>query len=236
MNLFYHSEISEEHKEIVFDKDESRHIGKVLRKAEGDLLHLTNGRGLIFEVSLTLVTPKRCTGQVLKYDLLEPLPYKLHMAVAPTKLNDRFEWFLEKATEIGITEITPILCDHSERKVIKAERFEKIILAAMKQSLRAHLPHLNPLMTFNDFLKSQEEAKGIKLIAHCEEGKKNKIRDLVSPTEEVILLIGPEGDFSASEINYAIEAGFQPISLGQYRLRTETAAIASCHAVSEINS
>ena len=153
MNLFYHPNIVSSATEVIFDKEESRHIGKVLRKQEGDILFTTNGKGSLFRIRLDVVTPKKCIGNVLSSEINKKTPIHIHLAVAPTKLNDRYEWFLEKATEIGVHTITPIVCDHSERKVIKHERFEKIIQSAMKQSLQTYLPKLNELTSFKDFLK-----------------------------------------------------------------------------------
>ena len=157
------------------------------------------------------------------------------MVVAPTKLNDRYEWFLEKATEIGVTEITPIICDHSERKFIKLERFEKKIQSAMKQSLKAFLPKINEAITFRNFLKSQENNLDQKLIAHCEETNKKSLKSVLKANDNTTLLIGPEGDFSTNEINGSIKAGFIPVTLGTSRLRTETAAIVACHSVAFTN-
>ena len=155
------------------------------------------------------------------------------MAVAPTKMNDRYEWFLEKATEIGVQEITPIICDHSERKVIKTERFDKILLSAMKQSNQYFLPILNESIAFKEFVKKQ--FKGQKFIAHCEETNKKTLKSVLKTSEDCTILIGPEGDFSVKEIEIALEKQFIPISLGNTRLRTETAAVVACHTVVLMN-
>jgi 16S rRNA (uracil1498-N3)-methyltransferase len=159
----------------------------------------------------------------------EPLPYHLHLGVAPTKLNDRYEWFLEKATEIGVTEITPIICDHSERKVINHERYNKIIQSAMKQSLKAYLPILNEAISFKNFL-AKEHFEEIKCIAHCEDYDKQLLKSVMK-NSSTLILIGPEGDFSINEIKKALTLQIKPISLGNSRLRTETAAIVACHSV-----
>ncbi|GHC50093.1 16S rRNA (uracil(1498)-N(3))-methyltransferase [Ulvibacter litoralis] len=230
MQLFYNPTISETSKEVVFDKEESRHISKVLRKKEGDILHLTNGKGYFFEAKLLSINPKRCVASVLTSERQEPLSYHLHLAVAPTKLNDRYEWFLEKATEIGISEITPIICDRSERKVIKPERYEKIIQSAMKQSLKAYLPKLNPAISLKEFL-TKDHTEKIKGIAHCEDSAKKSLKETIIPNTSILLLIGPEGDFTEKEINLAFSEDFKPITLGDSRLRTETAAIVACHSV-----
>ena len=156
MQLFFNPSIDSNTKEFIFDKSESNHIIKVLRKSEGDLLKLTNGKGVFFEILILDSNPKKCIGKVVSIQSVDRLPYNLHLAVAPTKLNDRYEWFLEKATEIGITEITPIICDHSERKIINLARFEKKIQSAMKQSLKSYLPKLNKALKFKDFLILQK--------------------------------------------------------------------------------
>jgi len=235
MQLFYQSDIDENSKEIIFDKEESRHIGKVLRKQRGDIVHLTNGKGYFFEAELTDINPKKCVGEILKTEKQLPLPYSLHLAVAPTKLNDRYEWFLEKATEIGVSEITPIICDHSERKIIKPKRYEKILQSAMKQSLKAYLPKLNSQTSFQDFIETPNASQYLKYIAHCEETNKQSLKSQLKPQQNILILIGPEGDFSTQEIDFAIKKGFLPVSLGESRLRTETAAIVACHSVAIVN-
>lgn len=235
MQLFYNPNISENSSDIIFDKDESRHITKVLRMREGDTLKITNGTGSFFDAEISLVTPKQCVAKILKEEKVDPLPYHLHLAVAPTKLNDRYEWFLEKATEIGISEITPIICDHSERKIIKPERYEKIIQSALKQSLKAHLPVLNEAVSLKNFIESNSSNDGIRCIAHCEEDDKNSLKSVLKPNAKVTILIGPEGDFSSEEIELSLKAGFIPVSLGDSRLRTETAAVVACHSVAFIN-
>jgi 16S rRNA (uracil1498-N3)-methyltransferase len=230
MQLFYNPNITEISKEVTFDKEESRHITKVLRKNEGDNLHLTNGKGFFFEAKLISANPKQCVATINKTEKQDPLPYHLHLAVGPTKLNDRYEWFLEKATEIGVTEITPIICEHSERKVINAERYQKIIQSAMKQSLKAYLPVLHPAVSFKKFL-SENRPEKLQLIAHCEESEKKSIKSVLNPNESVLILIGPEGDFSKKEIKLAKKQSIIPVSLGESRLRTETAAVTACCAM-----
>ena len=229
MQLFYNPDIDETTKSFSFDKEESKHIIKVLRKKDSDILHVTNGSGLLFETEITLASDNKCIVEVLSIKKSPEPKFRLHLAVAPTKMNDRFEWFLEKATEIGIQEITPIICDRSERKVINLERFEKIILSAMKQSNETFLPKLNEAISFKEFIKQKN--KGSQFIAHCEETDKRSLKDALKPNEDVTLLIGPEGDFSDKEIALAIENNFQPVTLGNTRLRTETAAVVACHSV-----
>ncbi len=231
MQLFYSASISEDSKQYTFPREESKHIVRVLRKQIGDAVTITNGKGFIFKGEITDSNPNKCTIQLHSASFQEPIPYRLHIAIAPTKLNDRFEWFLEKATEIGITEITPILCDHSERKQIKEERFKKIIQSAMKQSLQTHLPVLHPMTSFKDFINSQSKAS-LSCIAHCEEGTKHPLTKELTAGKDVLILIGPEGDFSSEEIRQAVTLGYTEITLGNSRLRTETAGIVACHSIS----
>ena len=157
------------------------------------------------------------------------------MAVAPTKLNDRYEYFLEKATEIGISEITPIICDHSERKVIKEDRYERILQSAMKQSLKAYIPKLNPAVSFSEFIEAQKNTETERFIAHCEETDRFSLKQKLKPKMDVLILIGPEGDFSTTEIELALKSGFLPVMLGEQRLRTETAAVVATHSVAFVN-
>ncbi|MCV9928862.1 16S rRNA (uracil(1498)-N(3))-methyltransferase [Flavobacterium sp. LS1R49] len=233
MQLFYNPNIDETTQEFSFDKEESKHIIKVLRKKDSDILHVTNGLGYLFETEITLASDNKCTVKIISFEKAPASKYKLHIAVAPTKMNDRYEWFLEKATEIGVQEITPIICDRSERKVINIERFEKIILSAMKQANELYLPKLNEAISFKEFVKRKNS--GLQLIAHCEETDKKSLKSVLKPNEDITLLIGPEGDFSEKEIALAIENNFQPVSLGNTRLRTETAAMVACHSVAFFN-
>ena len=233
MQLFYNPNIDETTENFSFDKEESKHIIKVLRKKDTDILFVTNGLGLLFETEITLASDNKCTVKILSVEKIEPSKFHLHLAVAPTKMNDRYEWFLEKATEIGIHEITPIICDRSERKAINKERFEKILLTAMKQSNILFLPKLNEAVTFKEFIKRKND--GLQLIAHCEETDKKSLKSVLKPSENITLLIGPEGDFSEKEIALALENNFIPVSLGNTRLRTETAAVVACHSVVFVN-
>ncbi len=227
MQLFYSSDINTLSNSFTFDKEESKHIVKVLRKKEGDILHLTNGKGQLFTGEITLASEKSCQIAIVEKESISNTPWNIHLAVAPTKMNERFEWFLEKATEIGIHEITPIICERSERKIIKPERMEKIILSAMKQSNQLFLPKLNPAVSFNDFITSHNNE--CLYIAHCEEDQKQQLSDVILPNKRYTLLIGPEGDFSPSEIKKALERNYIPVALGNTRLRTETAAVVGCH-------
>jgi 16S rRNA (uracil1498-N3)-methyltransferase len=229
MQLFYNPNINEKATSFVFDREESKHIIKVLRKKEGDILYVTNGLGFLFTTEIALASDSKCTVKINTFEHQEAPKYNLHLAVAPTKMNERYEWFLEKATEIGIQEITPIICEHSERKVIKTDRFQKILESAMKQSLHYYLPKLNDTILFKDFLK--KEFTGQKFIAHCEAIDKKSLKNELQIQKDVLILIGPEGDFSVKEIQSALEQNFIPVSLGETRLRTETAAIVACHSV-----
>lgn len=234
MQLFYNPQLDSSVSQFTFPEDESKHITKVLRKKEGDILNITNGKGYLFEVKIISANAKKCTAEILETTKRHGTKHRLHMVVAPTKLNDRFEWFLEKATEIGVHEITPIICERSERKTIKIERMRKVVLSGMKQSLQTYLPKLNDAITFKEFIEKSSE--GLRFIAHCEDEEKLDLKRRVAPDKDVTILIGPEGDFSSSEIDHAYEKGFLPISLGRNRLRTETAAIVACTVVTTINN
>ena len=234
MQLFYNSDIDTNTSSITFDKIESRHIVRVLRKKQDDILHITNGKGYLFESKITIASDKKCIAEIISHQKKpKPWDYYLHIAIAPTKNNDRIEWFLEKATEIGIDEITPIICQNSERRVVKLERFEKIIQSAMKQSLKFTLPKLNEPIKFNQFI--HQEFEGKVCIAHFEEQERNLIKTIVNPSEKTTILIGPEGDFSLQEIKKALDKKCIPVSLGESRLRTETAALVAVNTVSFIN-
>ncbi|MCG2459677.1 16S rRNA (uracil(1498)-N(3))-methyltransferase [Flavobacteriaceae bacterium F89] len=234
MQLFYHPDLDKSVSQFSFSAEESRHIVKVLRKGIGDVVHITNGKGYLFEAKIIIAAPKRCIAEVISTLKKHPDRHRLHLVVAPTKMNDRYEYFLEKATEIGVHEITPILCEHSERKVLKMERMQRVILAAMKQSQQYFLPKLNEAIAFAEYIALPK--KGHLYIAHCDEGEKSDLKRRVPADNEVTVLIGPEGDFSPKEIATARENGFIPVSLGPHRLRTETAAIVACTTVALINN
>lgn len=234
MQLFYAPDIDIDTIEFTFDKEESKHIVKVLRKLEGSILHITNGKGFLFICEIILASEKKCVVKINESQFTEARNFRIHMVVAPTKMNDRYEWFLEKAAEIGVDEITPIICDHSERKIIKTERFDKILISAMKQSNQMYLPVLNEPIKLTDFLS--KEISGQKFIAHCEETEKVELKDRIEKQQHYTLLIGPEGDFSTNEINKALASGYLPVALGNTRLRTETAAIVGCHTFALLNN
>lgn len=235
MQLFIQKQIKKDSTIVAFDKIESRHIAKVLRKKEGDTIHVTNGLGSLFTCELEIIQNSQCVARVVEIRHDEARPYTLHMAIAPTKTNDRFEWFLEKATEIGIDEITPILCKHSERKNIRLDRYERIIESALKQSLQTYLPIINPLTSIDNLYASTSNYDAV-FIAHCEkDAPRVSLKEKLLPNKNYLILIGPEGDFSSKEIEKAREYNWQEVHLGNTRLRTETAAIVACHSVAFIN-
>lgn len=234
MQLFYNPDVNNNNDIFIFPSEESKHIVKVLRKKTGDILNITNGKGFLFEAEILVPDIRKCTAKIIKSNYFEKKGPNLHIAVAPTKMNDRYEWFIEKATEIGIAEITPIICDHSERKVLKIERMQKVLQSAMKQSLHYHIPKLNDAISFKDFV-NQNHSENL-FIAHCEETDKTELKQRLKTNEDALILIGPEGDFSTKEINIALEKGFLPVALGSTRLRTETAAIYTAACFSIVNT
>ncbi|MFS4492285.1 16S rRNA (uracil(1498)-N(3))-methyltransferase [Maribacter sp. 2308TA10-17] len=234
MQLFYNPDLDHSAAQFTLSPEESKHVIKVLRKKEGDLLHITNGKGYLFETKIMVADAKKCMAQIVETNKTHRKMYWFHLVVAPTKMNDRFEWFLEKATEIGVNEITPIICENSERKVVKKERMLKVLQSAMKQSLQTYLPKLNDAITYHEFINKSQE--GLLFIAHCEDEEKLDLKRRVAPDKDVTVLIGPEGDFSQNEIKQAYNKGFLPVSLGENRLRTETAAIVACATVNMINN
>jgi len=234
MQLFFNPNINSKTQTFTFDKEESRHIVKALRKKEGDILSITNGLGFLFSAEIINLNDKKCSVQIISFEeIKKPWNYHLHIAIAPTKMNERFAWFLEKSTEIGIDEITPIICENSERKVFKKERMQKVIVSAAKQSLKFTFPKLNDPIKLSDFI-SKVDAE-IKLIAHCEDSKKNSLMKVIKTKKDILVLIGPEGDFSVKEISKALQHQYIPLSLGKSRLRTETAGLVTCSTISVIN-
>lgn len=231
MHVFY-SDIAN-NQMVILNQEEAHHCVKVLRLKQGEEVVVTDGQGQWLRGTLAEPNPKACLINGGEFSVIPPRQHRLHIAIAPTKNIDRFEWFLEKATECGIEEITPVFCENSERNVIKPERLEKLLVAAMKQSLRAWLPKLNPAEKLKDFIA--KEIHGVKLIAYCGSAERNGFRDAYSSGQNAVILIGPEGDFSEKEVVQAFEAGYQPISLGNYRLRTETAALVACIEFNVLN-
>jgi 16S rRNA (uracil1498-N3)-methyltransferase len=237
MHLFYlpalnQAEIKRNYVEL--PDEESRHAIKVLRLRQGDAINITNGKGLWANAIVVAINKKQCVVEIKDFKSnVGKRDYRIHIAVAPTKNIKRFEWFLEKATELGIDEITPIISFHSERRDVKIERENKVITAAMKQSLKAWHPVLNEPMRFKDFIrrKTDEEL----FIAHLIDAHQLLLKDAVKPQSSVCVLVGPEGDFSNEEVEQAMAAGYKAVSLGNTRLRTETAALVSCFTVNLIN-
>ena len=231
MHVFYTPDIQTRPE---LPEKEAAHAIRVLRLEAGDEVTLTDGKGCFYRAEISVASNKRCLVNILETLPQEPLwQGHLHLAMAPTKNMDRTEWFAEKATEIGFDELTFLNCHFSERKVIKAERIRKILVSAIKQSLKARLPKMNEMTDFNRFVR--QPFSGQKFIAHCYEGEKPLLKDIVRRGEDALILIGPEGDFSEEEVKLAVEQGFRPVSLGRSRLRTETAALVACHILNLCN-
>lgn len=232
MHVFYTPDIRADF--YTLNEEESKHCSKVLRLTNGDIVFLIDGIGGLYKAQIFEVSKKNVQLKVLsKQAEHRKRNHYLHIAIAPTKNIDRLEWFLEKATEIGIDEITPIICDRSERKIVKEERLEKVITSAVKQSLTAYHPKLNAAVSFTQFVKTNTQSH--KFIAHCMEGEKHYIAQLTAPHQSYTLLIGPEGDFTPAELTIALQNNYKAVSLGNTRLRTETAALAACFEVNFIN-
>lgn len=234
MQLFYAPEISLPR--YTLSEEESKHCIRVLRMRCGDELHITDGRGTMYRCKVVDDNVKRCVVEVVSsIEEYEKLPYNLTMAVAPTKNIDRFEWFLEKATEVGISEIYPIVSEHSERREIKHEREQKVITSAVKQSLKAYHPELHPITPLREIITMPFD--GDKFIAHCDSsmGERVYLGSQIRKGANTLILIGPEGDFSKEEITFALENGFKAITLGKERLRTETAAVVATVITATIN-
>lgn len=234
MQLFYTHDLESDF--CTLNEEESKHCIRVLRMRVGDELHLTDGRGTMYRCKVVDDNVKRCVVEVVETMAnYEPLSYGLTMAVAPTKNIDRYEWFLEKATEIGVDTVIPIIGEHSERKVIKREREEKVITAAVKQSLKAYHPRLTDVTPFAEVVRM--EFSGRKFIAHCGETfhEKSYLASTLRKGEDALILIGPEGDFSPEEVELAVVNGFEEITLGKQRFRTETAAVVAVDMVSIVN-
>ncbi|HFA47988.1 MAG TPA: 16S rRNA (uracil(1498)-N(3))-methyltransferase [Bacteroidetes bacterium] len=235
MFLFFANEINGT--TATFGEAESRHCIHVLRKGAGDEVHFTDGKGGWYVGVILRANKKGFSAKIISQKLEYGRPaFHLHVGIAPTKNIDRFEWFLEKATEFGISEITPLHCSNSERKRIRPERLEKVLLAAMKQSLKAYLPKLNELCSFEGFMeKTATDSPANRFIAHCRNGQLPHLKDNYLAGNDVVVLVGPEGDFSKEEISLAAQKGYSPVSLGNARLRTETAGIAAVHIINLAN-
>ena len=225
MQLFYSSIIE---KTVNIPSEENKHLVKVLRKKINDQIHLIDGKGYLYTGRIIKQDKNNSEVEIIKKEKKEKNHnYYLHIAISPTKNISRFEWFLEKATEIGIDEITPIICHRSERQKINKDRSERILISSIKQSLKFHLPKLNDPISYNDFIK--QKINGNKFIAHCLETKKEKLSNSINKI--CTILIGPEGDFTEEEINLAKDHGYKPLSFGSSRLRTETAGIVATLSV-----
>ena len=234
MHLFYTPDIQPTHPQYFLSEEESKHAIRVLRLNVGDEVQLIDGRGGLYAAEIKDAHPKRTILQINSVNSeYNKRNHYLHIAIAPTKNIERLEWFLEKATEIGIDEISLIICQRSERKEAKTDRLNKIIVSAIKQSLKAWHPVLNEPVSFNKFMA--EPFDGQKFIAHCEPGEKQFIKDGFIPFNKYLVLIGPEGDFSPKEIDDALIHKFKAISLGESRLRTETAALEACFEINFLN-
>ncbi len=246
MQLFYAPQITQNN--FVLDEVESRHCIQVLRRSIGDTLQIVDGVGGMYRAVITNPHPKKCAFSIEESLVYPTKPYQIHIAIAPTKNINRFEWFLEKTTEIGITQITPLLTQRSERKKLRADRLQKILITAMKQSAKAYLPQLNALIPFKKFISqksnellpsinSSDESSGelFKGIAYLNDNNL-PLSKVYTKGRNALILIGPEGDFSPEETNFALQHGFEGVGLGDSRLRTETAGIVACHTVHLVNS
>jgi len=232
MNLFYDPDITGQL--YTLNKVDSNHLVRVLRIKIGETVFVTNGKGMLFECIVSDTNPKSCQIEIVnKTPGGDKRNFNLQIAIAPTKNISRFEWFLEKSTEIGVDCISPILCDHSERKTIKLDRLNRVITAAMKQSLKSFHPKLDDLININDLI--EKPFQGQKIIAYVDNEIENELFNMCKPNVDTLVLIGPEGDFSKEEISKAIDNGFIPVKLGPSRLRTETAGIVACHTVNLVN-
>jgi 16S rRNA (uracil1498-N3)-methyltransferase len=235
MNVFYTPDIFGNNYSL--DEQESRHCIKVLRLRTGDEIYLVDGKGGFYKASLTDAHPKSCQLTIIeKEENFQKRNYYFHLAIAPTKNVDRIEWLLEKAVEIGIDEFTPVICERSERKTLNIERLEKIAVSAMKQSIKAFVTRINPCIPFRNFIKHASEE--IKMVAYCNSGdgvSRTSINTIYKPGLSALSLIGPEGDFSQTEIKLALESGFKGVTMGNSRLRVETAGLYSCFALYHLN-
>ena len=234
MQLYFANRIGSD--QIFLDEEESHHSTKVMRHHPGDILMVTDGIGKLYRGKIVRQDKKESTLELLEIIQTQPAPVpQIHIAIAPTKNIDRFEWFLEKVTETGITEITPVICRRSERDKIKKERLAKIVNSAMKQSLQLWLPKLNDMIMLQPFIKYAALLNSQKLICHCQGQELPSLKDSYKADQDVLILVGPEGDFTEEEINLAERNNFESVTLGKSRLRTETAGIIAVHTVHVMN-
>lgn len=232
MNLFYQPLIPQG--ALHLDPDESRHAIKVLRKRNGDLISVTDGKGVFYEGIITDADARQCTFDIHSTTTGTKKNFRIHIGISPTKNADRIEWFVEKSVEFGVDEITLLQCDHTERQHLKVERLNKTAVSAMKQSLKATLPIIHPITDFKNVLISTNDEQ--KYIAHVDGRNQQHLQQLVEGGLSYLVLIGPEGDFSTDELTLAGAHGFKKVSLGPSRLRTETAGIAACHILNLANT
>ena len=240
MHLFYTPDIlfTPQKESYTLNEEESKHCVRVLRLAVGAKIVLIDGKGGWYEAEIIDDNVKRCTVKIIESKKeTGKRNHHLHIAIAPTKNMDRLEWFIEKAVEIGIDEISLINCRNSERGIVKADRMEKVAISAIKQSLKTYLPVINEMMDFKKFIVSTTNFSGQKFIAHCysEDVDKHHLKTIYRKGSDAMILIGPEGDFSVDEVKLAIDNGFKEISLGTSRLRTETAALYACATINIVN-
>lgn len=233
MQIFYSPDISGN--DHTLDENESRHCIRVLRMKQGTPVRLIDGKGNLFEAVIVNPDPRKCSLAITRVIRdFEKRNYRLHIAISPLKNYERFEWFIEKSVELGIDEITPLICSNTEKPGIKRDRINNLMISAMKQSLKATRTILNETALFIDFVN--RECNGKQMIAHCDSTReRSKISDVYLKGENAVILIGPEGDFSKEEISAATSAGYLSVHLGSSRLRTETAGVAACHSIYFIN-
>ena len=224
MNIFFNNKLLKSTDEILFSEDEAKHIVKVLRKKIGDEILVTNGKGLKWRGTISSINIKNLKAIRLDAKLMPKPIENIHIAISIIKSNSRMEWFIEKATELGVNEITPIICFNTERKSLNLDRCQKIMISAVKQSKRFFIPKLNPVISLKEFLALKNKNNDT-YIAHCYKGEKKLVHEIQSINNKVTVMIGPEGDFSTDEINFSINNNAIPISLGENRLRSETAGI-----------
>ncbi|MBT3559876.1 MAG: 16S rRNA (uracil(1498)-N(3))-methyltransferase [Flavobacteriaceae bacterium] len=234
MQLFYNSEININDDDLIMSDSEHYHLTKVLRKKIDDKVYLTNGNGYLFEAIINKINTKSTQLKIINSNKKSAMEYGLHIGIAPTKKIDRFEWFLEKAIEIGVSSITPLICKYNERKSLNYTRLNKIAVSAMKQSLQIYLPKIEPIVSIKEFIESNQYKQ--KYIAHCKNSKKVHLSKIIKRKTNSSIIIGPEGGFTDDEISLAMDYNFIPVSLGSNRLRTETAGIVCCQTFSDVNN
>lgn len=234
MQYFYSNNIIKDL--VILNEEESKHCIKVLRHKVNDKIYLIDGIGGLFLCKILDDNFNQCKLQIIKKEEVHERNFKLHIAISPIKNVDRFEWFVEKATEIGIDEITPIVCNKTEKLKIKKDRIQRILLSATKQSLNAKIPLFNEMVNFKDFISLQKNNQNIeKFIAYCGVDITQNLKSVYSQKSNTVIIIGPEGDFTENEVKYSLENGFKPVSLGVNRLRTETAGVMACSTINILN-